>query len=158
MRRARIKIAALLALLSAAACSMDRSAAGAAPDELDNLIRRHDASAGDGVFELDQADAGELLEDAGPRVQGDGGAALPSSPSVDAGELQDAGDRDAGDAGRPPNACGGSAELEHAVGELCPGQFVGRCPDGRDCAIDAEYRCAGTERVACECNCLEASP
>lgn len=113
-----------------------------------------DPDAGDDAGELDAgADASALQEldasivDALDGSQpGDAG-----EPLLDAGTELDAELEDAGEPPPPPNACGGTATLEHAPGSQCTG-LVGTCiTNGRNCAIDAEWTCTGGELVTCRC-------
>lgn len=78
---------------------------------------------------------------------GDAGAAGAGADAAPEGGQPDA-------AGAPPaNACGGTAVLEAAPGTFCPGVYVGVCSDGKDCAVQAEWECSGTQAVRCACNC-----
>lgn len=56
------------------------------------------------------------------------------------------------DTSAPPelNACGGRGELDGQPGTFCGG-LIGTCPNGRNCAYDAEWTCAGTTAVYCAC-------
>ncbi len=101
------------------------------------------------VVVLQDRDGGQLSAPGSP----DGAALDIADFDAGADAASEGGAPDAGDATPPPNACGGTAVLEAAPGTFCPGVFVGVCSDGKDCAVQAEWECSGTEAVRCACKC-----
>lgn len=142
----------LAVALLVCACSSSGSNGDAGDAELDGPVFLVDGEdledvgdAGELPEDLEDAgDAGELPEDLEDAGELDAGGELPE----DAGALDAAADGST-DA-EPSNACGGSSALQAEPGTFCPG-LIGTCDNGRNCAFQAEWTCAGLESVYCGC-------